>query len=734
MTRLPVLWGYSTQWASIDFETYSEAGYVRDPLTGKISGVANNKSGIAAVGAAVYAEHPTCEILSMAYDLRDGLGERLWTPLMPPPFDLFHFILSGDILSAWHSYFEYKIWKEVCAGRMGWPVLPLSQLRDAMAKARAFALPGKLANAGAVLQTEAQKMEEGPALIKRFCCPRSWTKKNKVGRVRPENDPKGPLFYEYNVRDIKAEAAISAMLPDLSPFEEEVFQLDQIINERGIQVDISHVNILWGLVEQAIIKYNTELSNVTGGALTSASEREKMLVWLHGQGVHLDDLQEDTIDKELPNVPEGVPHRVLEIRQLICSAAVAKLAAMQRQTSADGRMREQFTYCGADRTGRFSAMGAQLHNFPTGGTELIKCENGCGRYYGAVDKCPFCGIASFLNPAPVRWTPSVINEVLSIASMRSLNEFEHHYGNAITAISGCLRGMLVAAPGKRFICSDFSAIEAVVLAELAGETWRQEVFRTHGKIYEMSASKISGVPFEEFMEYKRVNEEHHPLRKKLGKVAELASGYKGWVGAWKKFGADEYFTDEQTLKQAILKWRADNPNITRFWDNIELAFYMAVNSPSERFDVSGIKFGMIDDKLVIQLLSGRKLVYHQPMATREMSSWNRYDYQFSYMRWNSNRKKGLVNVWLRVNTWVGETVENIDQAISRDILCHSMLNLERAGYSIVMHVHDEIVAEVPEGFGSVEEFERIGSTLPEWCKNWPVKMAGGWIGQRYKKE
>lgn len=731
MIRRSLLWTTSTEYASMDFETYCEAGYVRDPVTGKIRGVSKTKSGIAAVGTAVYAEHPSCEVISLAYDLKDNIGPRLWLSGCSMPDDLFHHITCGKIIQAWHSYFEFKIWKEVCTARMSWPILPLHQLRDVMARARAFGLPGKLSNAGTALQTSEQKMTEGAALIKKFCCPQPNGK-----RVNPQCDKKGPLFYQYNVQDIKTEAEIGRALPDLSDFEEQVFQLDQIINERGIQIDTRAVKNLILIVDQAVEKCNAKLRILTFGELQSISEGQKMINWLQARNIQVDDLQEETLDELIPQLPENtLPRQVLELRQLACSASIKKLYAIDRQASADGRLREQFTYCGADRTGRFSAGGAQLHNFPFDGIDLILCENGCGHYYTtSKEKCPWCGVASFINPLPIKWTAKAVPDILSIAETQSLEEFENYFGDAIPAIIGCLRGMLIATPGKELICSDFSAIEAVITAELAGETWRQAVFRTHGKIYEMSASKISGVPFEEFLRHKDQTGEHHPLRKKLGKVAELASGYKGWIGAWKKFGADKYFTNDEDLKRAILKWRADSPNIVRLWDNFELAFYTAVNSPSERYNVNGVLFGMIEDKLIIQLPSSRKLVYHNPQAARIENQWGRYDYWFSYMRWNKSKKKGKVNAWIRVNTWVGELIENIVQAIARDILCHSLINLEAAGYPIVLHVHDEATAEVPLGFGSIEEFERIGSILPPWCAGWPIKMRGGWRGPRFKKE
>jgi DNA polymerase len=731
----PLLWTVTTDYPSIDFETFSAAGYYRDD-TGKVHCVIKNKTGISAVGAAAYAEHPSCDALCLAYNLKDGQGEHIWLPYDTPPFDLWNYVAQGGILQAWHSYFEYKVWNEKCVP-IGWPPLPFEQLRDCAAKARAFSLPGKLAHAAIALGTEQQK-GDGSGLIKLFSIPQSYTAKDRTYRKYPHLHPKGSDLYGYCLQDIRTESDISSQLPDLSPFETKVFLLDQKINERGVRIDTSARDDLHAVVCQAVEKYTSELVRITGGALASASEIQKTLNWLHDRGVHLDNLDAETVDAAIGTLGNGTPKRVLEIRQLLSSASVKKLPAMMHQASADGRIRELFTYCGADRTGRYSAGGVQPHNLPSGGATLMHCSNGCEHYYGAhTDVCPWCGLPDFMNadtPTPKSWTANAIEDVLTVARHRSLDMMERYFGDAITAVQGCLRGLFIPSEGCRFICSDFSAIEAVVTAAMAGEEWRLEVFRTHGMIYEESASRISGVPFEEFIEHKKRTGEHHPLRKKLGKVAELASGYKGWIGAWKKFGADKYFKTDDEIKQAILKWRSDNPRIVNFWDSVEQAFYFAVNNPSERYQTHGLYFGMEGNRLFVQLPSGRKLVYAEPWASREENYWGRYDYTFTYMRWNKSKKKGPVNKWIRVDTWIGEIIENFIQAISRDILCHSLLNLERAGYPIVLHVHDEACADVPFGFGSVEHFEQTANILPDWCKDWPIRMKGGWEGPRFKKD
>jgi DNA polymerase len=272
------------------------------------------------------------------------------------------------------------------------------------------------------------------------------------------------------------------------------------------------------------------------------------------------------------------------------------------------------------------------------------------------------------------------------------------------------------------------------------------VFRDHGKIYEMSASKISGVPFKEILEHKRRTGEHHELRKKIGKISELASGYGGWVGAWKAFGADKFMGDDE-IKRNILKWREESPMIEEFWGGqvrktpgrwefkheyygVEGMAICAVLEPGRVFSYRCITFQVHGDVLYIGLPSGRYLSYHKPRLTvaYDRRAKDMQIYNLSYMGISDTPKQ-----WVRLDTYGGKLVENITQAVARDILKHAMLQLNKAGYAIVLHVHDEITVEVPEGWGSIEEVEKIMSTMPQWCADWPVKAKGGWRGKRFRK-
>lgn len=670
---------------TMDFETYSEAGYYYDPTAERWKGITKTNPGIAAVGAPVYSEHPSTRVLSLAWDV--GNGPMLWAPPLPPPQDLFDYFAAGGVIEAWNSAFEYYIWLNVCHKRMGWPALPYQQLRCAMAKARAHSLPGKLSKAAEVVGAE-QKDKAGEALIRKLCIP--------TNSKKPPAITDYDALYRYNIQDNRAESSVSARCPDLSPFELNVWLLDQSINFRGVHIDRKALSDCREIISQATERYTGELQQITGGFVQTVGELQNITRWLSLQGVHTGSLEADAVDALLAQewVP-GTPRRVLEIRAMLGAASVKKLDAINRMLCSDGRLRDLFVYCGADRTGRFAGRGPQPQNMPGG------------------------------LPA------DEVEEALARIASRSLGIVEERYGDAVAVVSGCLRALFTAAPGHDLICSDFSAIEAVVLAELAGEAWRQEVFRTHGKIYETSASLLTGNSLEYYAEYKAANDKHHPDRKK-GKVAELASGYGGGLGAWKAFGAGEFMTDDE-IRAAVSAWRAASPSVVAFWWGLQEAAVLAVTNPGYCYSYRSISYGVQDDILYCLLPSGRRLTYHKPRVSTKTLPWGKEALCITYEGWNSNYLNGPVG-WMRLETYGPKLTENVVQAVARDILVNSMLKLDRADYPIVLHVHDEIVAEVPHGWGSVEEFEQIMSQMPEWAAGWPVRAAGGWRGLRYRKD
>ncbi len=818
-SRLAAGLSHTTILPDLDFETYSEAGYVWNAATNKWTGppnAAQGKKGLPIVGAQVYAEHPTTEVISLYYDLKDGRGRRRWLPGMPAPLDLLAHAQAGGLLAAWNSGFEYRIWNYVCTRLHGWPRLPLRQLRDDAAKARAFALPGALGKAGAVLQLQYQKDPAGEALMKVFSMPRNPTKAKPGRRTTVADEPAdAERYYAYNERDIVTEAEASSRIPDLSDVELEYWLMDQEINMRGVQMDRPSIEHCLVLVAAAHRQYNAELATLTGGVVTKASEVIALKAWLGALGVVLPDMKKATIAAALsddqattelerkywyavrdaraaddsideddflfdPVAPRKLPmppqaRRALEIRALVGSAAVKKLFAMSNALGAQGRLYDLYFYHGA-RTGRATGGGAQPTNLPKSGPDVHLCiwltpagaavgyermraggwtdalmvqhgyATGCGRHFGAHrDTCPWCAAPVPAGAKAREWGWRAVEDAMAVIATRDLYTVEHYFGDAMAAVSGCLRGQFIAAPGHDLICSDYSAIEAVVLAMVAGVAWRIEVFRTHGKIYEASAAMMAKLPVQEVIDYKKQHGTHHPLRDK-GKRAELACGYGGWVGAWIAFGAGKYMTEEE-MKDATLAWRAASPEIPEFWGGqwrrvgrawhkqlygLEGAFVSAVLSPGVQFDCRGFKFLVRDDVLYLTLLSGRHMAYHKPRLSPE-DKYGRECLAITYEGWNSNPKMGAPG-WVRLNTYGGRLCENIVQATARDIQWHGMLNLQRAGYPIVLHVYDEDIAEVPEGFGSVDEFERIMATMPAWAHDWPIRAAGGWRGKRYRKD
>jgi DNA polymerase len=751
--------GYSTVIPDFDFETYSEAGYVWDGFKnrwGSPPGAPGTTRGLGVVGTPRYSEDPSTEVLTMAYDLKDGVGARIWVPDLPPPLELFEHLASGGLLEAWNVAFERLIWANVCRRRYGWPELPIRQLRCAQAKARAFGLPGKLALAGEVLRLDVQKDKEGERLLKLFSMPRNPTKANASRRVRLIDAPAdADRLVSYNATDIAAEAAISLQVPDLEGDELEFWLADQAINARGVAIDREGVENCIAIIEQAHKRYNTELAELTGGAVMRASELAKLQQWLHGQGVHMDSMDEDAIEAMLKRLGDDVqdgtldpaeiqaPYRALEIRQAVGSASVKKVFAMRLQCCADSRLRELFSYHAA-RTGRATGNGPQPTNLPKAGPRVYRC--GCGRHSSPATHCAWCKVPRPPGSKTAEWCVEAAEDALQVIASRDLPTVQAYFGDAMLAVSGCLRSLFTASPGKELISSDFTAIEAVVLAALAGEQWRLDVFKAGTDIYLESISRSTGTLLQEMLDFKKERGMHHPLRQK-GKVQELALGYGGWLGALKAFGAQG--TDDE-MKQQIIAWREASPAVVELWGGqsrdfgrvpgmfgLEGAAVLAIQNPGQWYAVprldgslTGIAYGVKDDVLYCQLPSGRYLSYHRPRLSPSDKAWR--GLRITFEGYNTNPKKGPPG-WQTMDLYSGLLAENCVQAVARDILRHAMLGLERAGYPVVLHVYDEVVCEVPEGFGSVEELERIMATMPAWAEGWPIGAAGGWRGKRYRK-
>lgn len=770
---------YDEPTAEADFETASEAGHVWNEAFGKwegLPGAPQGKKGLRIVGAAVYAEHPTTRVLCLHWKLPGDATVTRWRPGQPLPLRLFAWIASGGRLRAHNVMFERLIWSRVCERLYGFPPLIPENLDCTMATARVNALPGSLENLGDVLELPVRKSAEGRRVLNKFSVPRNPTKTDPRKWITPDEDPAdAEVLYSYCDQDVLTEESAGEHMPRMTSAEREFWLEDQEINWRGLGIDRPAIRNCIAILNQCLARYGDELRTLTGGI--GPTQLEQLKGWLAAQHVYVDSLDAEAIESILsrlaPHPPGGIfpARRAIEIRALTGSASVKKLFAMENMGSADDRLRNLIVHHGA-RTGRPTGEGAQPLNMPRSGPKLVTCEP-CGRPYKPEhNACPWCGAAAKPG-AHKAWKPEMVDHVLEIIASRSLELVEFFFGDALLAIAGCSRGLFVAAEEMELIASDYSSIEAVTTAELAGEAWRQEVNRTGEDSYLISASKITGTNVEEYKAYKKEHGDHHHDRWK-GKISDLALGYGGWLAALRgmevTYKVDLGMTDDE-IKTMIKAWRAASPNIVELWGGqwrgppwngyaerfgFEGAAINAVQYPDtdfrptmcrpdtlERWNGPEIvfRYNSALDALIVTLLSGRQLTYWQPRltpSTREYASPG--ELSLSYMTWNSNPNYGVMG-WVRMNTYGGRLTENIVQAICHDLLRFAILNLRNAGFPTVLHVYDEIIVEIkklPRMLAGlvdpwIARVESIMSTVPWWAAGWPVRASGGWRGRRYRK-
>lgn len=774
----------------MDFETYSEAGYVWDEERGKwgaLPGAPQQRKGLNVVGANVYSEHPSTEVLTFRFKLPGDETTEHWRPGLPNPERLFAYLRAGGVIEAHNVMFEMLIWENVCVPKYGWPsILPHRyQLRCSMAKARVNALPGPLAELASVLGTAA-KDKDGKRLLDKFSVPRNPTKKDPRWRIQPHEEwDEFVKLDAYCHGDVIAEADASGRMVPMSPDELLFWWVDQEINWRGVAIDRAGVRNCKIVLALVLERYGDEHRRITGGL--NPGQLAEVRGWLHAQGVHMDSMDAEAVEQALeilpPHPPGQVwpPRRVLEIRALTGSASVKKLYAMDNQANRLDRLCNLIVHHGA-RTGRPTGEGPQPLNLPKSGPDLKWCVACDSPYKPSHLSCPWCAFTPDEQPKVREWTAAAADAVLTVMATHNLDLVEWFFGDAALAISGVIRGLFVAAPGHDLIASDYSAIEAVVTAMLAGEQWRIEAFRENKPIYLVGAGQITGKTLEFYEAFYREHGYHHPDRQKIGKVSELACGFGGWIGAFHAFGFEG---PDEEAKEIILGWRRASPNIVEMWGGqfrrggwgqppireyfgFEGAAVQALMYPGHVFTSNGIRFELRDyvapvyeqgppepdyflygdhiprpterlvtrgnlGRLVVTLLSGRELTYHQPCLGPSTQDWApEWVRSITYMTWNTNPKYGAMG-WVPMKTYGGKLTENIVQATAHDILRHAILRLREAGYPTVLHVYDEIVVEVPHGCGSVEEVERIMSEMPWWCADWPVRASGGWRGYRYRK-
>ena len=544
--------------------------------------------------------------------------------------------------------------------------------------AATLGLPLSLKDVGAVLRLDRQKLEEGKDLIRYFCVPCKATKSNG-GRTRnlPADAPeRWRLFKKYNKRDVETEMAIQARLQKfpVPESEWENYVIDQEINDRGILVDTTFVAQAIRCDERSKTICLERARHLTG--LANPNSPLQLMDWLRGEGLSVESLAKSEVTKMLKTATGDV-REVLELRQRLAKTSVKKYMAMEAVTGTDHRARGLFQFYGANRTGRFAGRLIQLQNLPQNHLTQLKA-------------------------------------VRTLVKDGNFDLLDMLYDSTSDVLSQLIRTSFVPQSGCRFIVADYSAIEARVLAWLAGEQWVLNVFREHGDIYCETASRMFHCKVEK-------HGENADLRQK-GKQAVLSCGYGGSVGALIAMGAVESGMKEEELQPLVDLWRVSNPHIVQFWWDVDRAVKTCVKRHIE-IETYGVCCTYKSSVLFIRLPSGRELAYVKPRIGENRFGGESVTYE----------GLGMTKKWERIETFGGKLVENITQATARDLLVFAMKQLRNRGFDIVMHVHDEIVLEVPHGVSSVEEICSIMAENPPWAKGLPLK-ADGYACEFYRKD
>lgn len=658
---------------SIDIETYSDV-----PL---------QKSGVYR-----YCESPNFEILLFGYSADSGpvqvvdlaCGENI-------PSDVLD-ALTDDAVTKWAFNASFE---RVCLSRylrdLGISLdpfhdrHPLSQecaqflnpenWRCSMVWAATMGLPLSLEGVGAVLGLEKQKLTEGKDLIKFFCQPCAPTKTNgQRTRNRPFHAPnKWEAFKRYNLRDVETEMGIQQKLAKF-PVPDQVWEeyhIDQEINDRGVRLDMELVHAAIEMDTRSRQELTTAMKRLT--SLENPNSVQQMKQWLSDNGMETDSLDKKAVAELLKDAPEEL-REVLSLRQQLAKSSVRKYQAMENTVCSDNRARGMFQFFGAARTGRFSGRNIQLQNLPQ-------------------------------NHLPD------LAEARALVRAGDFDAVELLYEDVPDTLSQLIRTAFIPKDGTQFLVADFSAIEARVIAWYAGEIWRQKVFEKGGDIYCASASQMFKVPVE-----KHGINGH--LRQK-GKIAELALGYGGSVGALKAMGAIEMGLTEDELPPLVDAWRQSNPNIVKFWWDVDRAVMEAVRYKHTTSSY-GLTFSCRSGMLFITLPSGRNLAYVKPKVSTNKFGGECITYE----------GVGATKKWERLDSYGPKFVENIVQATARDILCHAMKTLRCC--SIVMHIHDELVIEAEPRMSLDAVCEQMGRT-PPWAKGLLLR-ADGYATPFYKKD
>lgn len=632
-----------------------------------------------------YAQSPDFEIILFAYQMDDApveivdlaQGERI------PEWIVEALQSAGFIKHAYNAAFEWY-----CLNRAGYRT-PLAQWRCTMAHGLYCGYPGGLDAIGKAigLPQDRQKLATGKALIRYFCVPCKPTKNNgnRTWNLPKHAPEKWELFKEYCKQDVTAENSILRRLEQFPmPKEEErLWQMDVRMNAFGVRVDEELTDGALYIDERSRQDLMGEAMGITG--IDNPNSTVQLMEWLEKNGTETDNLRKATVTDLLAGQPADNVKRMLEIRQQLGKTSIKKYEAIRKAKGEDGRVRGLTQYYGANRTGRWAGRLVQMQNLPR-------------NYIGTLD------------------------EARKLVEQKNYKGLRLIYGNVPDTLSQLIRTAFIPSEGNKFVVADFSAIEARVIAWLAGEQWVNEVFATHGKIYEATASQMFHVPVEKI---KKGNPEYS-LRQK-GKVATLALGYQGGTAALIAMGALDMGLTEDELPDIVARWRNANRRICDLWYKVEQAALMAMQTAQAQA-VNGLVFSLEGDLLygqtflTVQLPSGRKLFYPKPFLQENQFG----KLALHYYSTGSSKKWGVES------TYGGKMTENIVQAVARDCLAETLKRIEDRGLHVVFHVHDEVIIDAPEETTVDEVCGLMAETIP-WAPGLILKGAG-FEGQYYKKD
>lgn len=646
-------------------------------------------------GVYVYAKDETTDLWCVCYAHGNGPIET-WVPDHVTPgrgffADVTAHVGNGGLIVAHNANFERVIWDNILTPRYGWPKPKMEQWRCTMTQCYAMALPGKLEDALPAAGIDHAKDMTGHRLMQRMCRPRKvsgdgtitwWDDAERIGRL-----------IEYCKSDVIGERLLYDRLRPLKDSELELWFLDQRINDRGVFVDKELADAAKCVVADCAEGLDADIRAATKGAVSRCSNRNQIVQWVRERGVDVTGIAKSDIEDllERDNLPTDV-RSVLDIRRRSAKASVAKIDTLLRGTCPDGRARGLLQFHAAG-TGRWAGRRFQPQNLKRPDLEL----------------------------------PEQVDEAIDLIMDGDAEMIEAMYGEPLAVVGDTIRGMIKAPPGKKIIAADYAAIEGRVLAWLADETWKIQAYRDGVPIYETTAAKCLNKKLEDVTKLERQN---------YGKVPELACGYQGGMGAFKKmaitFGVE---LEDAEVKKIVADWREANPSIREFWYALDAAAMQAVTKPgSTQWVDDKIVFRVAGSFLWMRLPSKRFLAYAYPEIAPKKMPWldertGEYVVRdaVSYKGVNSYTRK-----WERCWLYGGLLAENATQAVSRDFMAAAMPELEKAGYPIILTVHDEIVAEPDEDFGSAEEMVSIMKVLPEWGLDCPIE-AEGWEGARYRK-